>query len=159
MAALNPANGPIPKPRKKAKTTGLSRGGRKPKEAGRRYERKFADQYGFRRQVGSGAFGPHNPDLLGDVIGDIGHLKLLFENKSWDKVDGRGEKVVSFPVALLTKISKEAELLGRIPIFIYHVKGASDEWAVVKYEWLHDTLMQLTQQIAELEAQILLDDS
>lgn len=147
---------PAPKPKKKIKSApkGLSRGGKKPKEAGRRYEKKFADQYGFKRVLGSGAFGAMDPMLNGDVSGEIGRLKLLFEAKSWDKVDGRGEKVVSFPAALLAKIAKEAELLGRAPIFLYHIKGDTEEWAVVKYSWLHETLTSLWQQIEELERQL-----
>jgi hypothetical protein len=132
----------------------MSRGGKKPKEAGRRYEKSFADRYGYRRQVGSGAFGGVDPTLLGDVVGEIGRLKFLFETKSWDKVDGRGEKVVTFPVALLHKIAKEAELLQKIPIFVYHVKGASDEWAVVKWDWFHNLLTGLMQEIAEYEGQL-----
>lgn len=151
---------PVPKPQKKIKAPpkGLRRGGRKPKEAGRRYEKKFADTYGFKRVLGSGAFGSQDPTLNGDVSGEIGRLKLLFEAKSWDKVDGRGEKVISFPAALLAKIAKEAELLGRAPIFIYHLKGSTDEWAVVKYEWLHETLTSLWNQIEELERQLEQDD-
>lgn len=155
--ALNPATGPIPKPRKKVKKSyqGLSRGGKKPREAGRRYEKSFAEKYGYRRQVGSGAFAGVDPSLSGDVVGEIGRLKFLFELKSWDRVDGRGEKVVTFSVSLLDKIQKEAELLGKLPIFVYHVKGSSDEWAVVKYDWLHDTLTMLLQENADLEAQII----
>ena len=152
---------PVPKPPKKIKkpASGLGRspfkrGGKKPKEAGRRYEKSFADKYGYRRQVGSGAFGAVDPMLLGDVVGEIGRLKLLFETKSWDKVDGRGEKVVSFPASLLDKISAEAALLGRTPIFIYHIKGASDEWAVVRYDWLHNTLTSLIKTIEEMEDEL-----
>lgn len=143
---------PVPKPAKKEKKAPkpMSRGGKKPKEAGRRYEKSFADRYGYRRQVGSGAFGSVDPTLLGDVVGEIGRLKLLFETKSWDKVDGRGQKVVTFPVSLLTKIAKEAELLGKAPVFVYHVKGASDEWAVVKWDWFHNLLTDLFREIEEL---------
>lgn len=150
---------PVPKPKKKVKAPPKPmRGGRKPKEAGRRYEKKFADKYGFKRVLGSGAFGAMDPMLNGDVSGEIGRLKILFEAKSWDKVDGRGEKVVSFSAALLDKIAKEAELLGRAPIFIYHIKNSTDEWAVVKYDWLHETLTNLMNQIDELERQLLDND-
>lgn len=140
MASIRPSNGPIPKPRKREKSTPkpMSRGGRKPKEAGRAYESRFAKKYDYHRQVGSGAFASEDPTLAGDVVADIGTLKLLIETKSWDKIDGRGEKTVTFPVALLDKISAEARLLMREPIFLYHVKGASNEWAVIEYEWLHD---------------------
>jgi len=156
MVSINPANGPIPKPKKRPKKTqaGLRRGGKKPKEAGRRYEKSFADKYGMRRQVGSGAFGSVDPLLVGDVIGEIGRLKLLFEAKSWDKVDGRGEKVVTFSKALLDKISKEAQLLGRAPIFLYHIKGESDEWAVVRYDWLHDLITKWEEEIINLAEQL-----
>lgn len=156
MVAINPANGPIPKPTKRPKRprNALSRGGKKPKEAGRRYEKSFADKYGFKRQLGSGAFGATDPALQGDVIGNIGPIGLLVEAKSWNKVDGRGEKVVSFPVSLLDKISKEAAQLGRAPIFLYHVKNASDEWAVVRFDWLFDTIKELTDQNAMLTEQL-----
>lgn len=150
MVSINPANGPIPKPPKKVKVAGVRRGGKKPKEAGRRYEKSFADRYGFHRQVGSGAFGVSDPMLVGDVKGEIGTKKLLFECKSWDKVSGRGEKIVSFPIALLTKISKEAELLGRAPVFIYHPKNSTDEWAVVSFKWLYDLIRDYERQIEEL---------
>lgn len=157
MPAINPYTGPNPKPKKKLKkpSVGLQRGGKKPREAGRRYEKSFAEKFGYRRVVGSGAFAGVDPTLSGDVVGEIGRLKILFELKSWDRVDGRGEKVVTFSVNLLDKIQKEAELLERIPIFIYHVKGSSDEWAVVNYQWLHDTLTMLIQENADLEAQVL----
>lgn len=151
MVSINPAKGPIPKPKKILK----QKGGRKPKETGRRYEKHFADKFGYHRQVGSGAFGAVDPTLLGDVTGEIGRLRLLFETKSWDKVDGRGEKVVTFSVSLLNKIAKEAELLERVPVFIYHVKGSTDEWAVVKWDWFHTILTGLMQEIAELEEQVL----
>lgn len=151
MVSINPADGPIPKPAKKVKNPRpLGRGGRKPKEAGRRYEKAFADKYGFQRQVGSGAFGVVDPLLLGDVKGEIGSRKLLLECKSWEKVSGRGEKVVSFPAALLDKIAKEAELLGRSPVFIYHIKNSTDEWAVVKFSWLYELIEDYERQIEEL---------
>lgn len=154
--------GPIlkPTPKPKKAPTGLARGGKKPKEAGRRYERHFADKYDMHRQVGSGAFGVVDPSLVGDITGEIGRLKLLFEAKSWHQVDGRGEKIVTFPVSLLDKISKEAVSIGRIPLFVYHPKGSSDEWAVVKYSWLHDVLKEQEDMIAQLTLQIteLLDD-
>lgn len=148
--------GPIlkPTPKPKKAPTGLARGGKKPKEAGRRYERHFADKYDMHRQVGSGAFGVVDPSLVGDITGEIGRLKLLFEAKSWHQVDGRGEKVVTFSVALLDKIAREAEQLGRVPLFIYHVKGATDEWAVIKYDWLHEILGNLENEIAELTLQL-----
>lgn len=148
-------DGPIrkPTPKKKKSPTGLRRGGKKPKEAGRRYEARFAEKYGMRRQVGSGAFGVADPLLVGDIIGEIGRLRLLFEAKSWDKVDGRGEKVVSFSKSLLDKISREAEVLGREPIFIYHIKNDPTEWAVVRYDWLQQLIEKW-----ETEIKALIDD-
>lgn len=144
-------DGPIDKPKPKEKKPRKPlRGGRKPKEAGRRYEARFAERYGMRRQVGSGAFGVADPTLVGDVVGEIGRLKLLFEAKSWDKVDGRGEKVVSFSKSLLDKINREAELLGREPIFIYHIKNDTTEWAVVKYNWLHELIKKWESEIKAL---------
>lgn len=118
----------------------MARGGRRPKEAGRRYEHAFAGKYDYKRIVGSGAFAAEDPLLSGDVAAEIGELKLLFEAKSWHQVNGRGEKIVAFHVSLLDKISREAKLQMREPIFIYHMKGASNEWAVVEYEWLHDLI-------------------
>lgn len=146
----------VPKPPKREKKPGrgLQRGGAKPKEAGRRYEHSFAKRFGFQRQVGSGAFGVADPMLQGDIKGEIGRLKLLFEAKSWDKRDSKGEKTVTFPAALLDKIAKEAEVLGRDPIFIYHVKGSGDEWAVVKYDWLHALIARWEQEIYDLTAQL-----
>lgn len=137
-------DGPIrkPTPKKKKPRKALGSGGRKPKEAGRRYEKSFAEKYGHRTQLGSGAFGAVDPSLVGDVLGEIGRLKLAFETKSWDKVDGKGEKVVSFHKSLLDKIEREAELLGRAPIFIYHIKNDTNEWAVVKYSWLQSLIEQ-----------------
>lgn len=144
MGSIRPAKGPIPKPIKKPKKPAkpLARGGRKPREAGRRYEHAFADKYALRRVLGSGAFAAQDPTLSGDIVGEIGRLRVLFEAKSWGQLDGRGEKVVSFPVAFLEKIAKEAKLLQREPIFIYHVKGASNEWAVVEYSWLHELILR-----------------
>lgn len=152
MVSINPASGPIEKPRKKPKKapTGLRRGGRKPKEAGKRYERSFADKYDFRRQVGSGAFGVSDPMLVGDVVGEIGRLRMLFEAKSWEKFDARGEKVVTFQKDLLEKISREAQILGREPIFLYHYKGDTEEWAVVRYDWLHDLVKRWEEEILRM---------
>ena len=93
--------------------------------------------------------------LLGDVVGEIGRLRLLFELKSWTVVEGRGEKTVTFPLSLLEKIASEAEVLGRVPVFVYHVKNASNEWAVVEYSWLHKTISYYEETIAALEEQLL----
>jgi hypothetical protein len=149
----------VPKPPKRVKkvppggshqVNSLNRGGRKPKAAGGRYEHAFAKKFGFRRVVGSGAFGHVDPTLKGDVLGEIGRLKLAFETKSWEQYDGRGKKTVSFSVALLDKIAAEAKILGREPIFVYHVKGASNEWAVLEYQWLHDLITRYEKEIMEL---------
>src|SRR6266853_6246805 len=97
--ALNPATQPIPKPQKKIKNkVPMKRGGTRPSEAGRRYEKEFADKYGFHRQVGSGAFAAADMMLQGDITGEIGRLRLLFESKAWNMMNGKGEKIVSFPL-------------------------------------------------------------
>lgn len=154
---IKPISKPPPrekKPRKPLRRTPMARGGRKPKEAGRRYERDFSNKYGFQRQVGSGAFGKLDPMLVGDVAGAIGKLKFLFELKSLEQYNGRGERTVSFPKAWLDKINLEAKSVGRLPVFIYHLKGAPEEWAVIRYDVLYAILTELEEQIAALEEQL-----
>lgn len=146
---------PKPKPKVKKPKPSFQRGGRKPKDAGRRYEASFAKKYAMTRVVGSGAFGAVDPTLHGDVSGAIGRKQYLIETKSYDRVDGRGEKIVTFPVAFLDKISKEAQVMGKIPLFIYHVKNSSEEWAVVRFDWLYETLSALETEIAELTLQVM----
>lgn len=156
-----------PKPPKKEKKprSPLSYGGKKPKEAGRRYELSFAKRYDepdgprshtgkplihFRRRPGSGAF----LELKGDILGDLVQLKLLFEAKSWHKMDGRGEKTVTFPASLLYKLDEEAKTEDRVPMFIYHIKNDSEEWAVIRYSWLHDKIRTYELAIRELTEQL-----
>jgi hypothetical protein len=149
--AINPARGPILKPLKKIKEKKpLKRGGAKPKEAGRRFEREFADRHDMRRVVGSGAFGQIDPMLQGDIVGEIGRLRLLMEAKSWNKVDGQGQKTVTFPLNLMDKIKKEAESLGREPILIFHPKNTNVELAIVPYSWLHNLISRWESEIKTL---------
>lgn len=143
---------PIPKPTPKPKKApvGLRRGGRKPKDAGRRYEHSFANKHGYKRIVGSGAFGALDPMLLGDVSGEIGRVKFLAELKSYNRVDGRGSKVISFPVSILEKIKNEAILVNRVPLLIYHVKGATNEWAILDFDDLKSLIEGYEQEIERL---------
>ena len=162
MTALLPADGAIPKPTRIPKDSprGLSRGGKRPKEAGRRFEARFAKKYDdpplvkFRRQVGSGAFGKVDPGLLADVLGDIGSLLLAFEVKSWDRHDARGQKVLTIPSSVLYKLDLEAKTLNRHPVLIAHLKGDEEEWAVCRYSWLHSVLKELQRQVVALNAQV-----
>jgi hypothetical protein len=165
MVALNPGATAKPEKREKAPRVGLRSGGRKSKDAGRSYEQRFARRYDepdgptdakgkplvhFKRVPGSGAF----VELKGDVLAEIVALNLAFELKSWNKVDGRGEKTVTFPASYLAKIEQEASVLNRHPIFIYHIKGDSEEWAVVKYSWLHSKFREYELQIRALTEQL-----
>ena len=143
-----------PTPKQKKPRVGLRRAGTKPKEAGRRAERAFANKYNFQRQIGSGAFGKVDPLLVGDVSGNIGRLKFLFELKALEQYNGRGERTVAFPRSWLEKINIEAKSLGRIPMFIYHFKGSNEDWAVIRYDVLHAILAEQEKQIAELDAQL-----
>ena len=165
MVALNPGATAKPEKREKAPRVGLRSGGRKSKDAGRRYEQRFAQKYDepdgptsasgkplvhYKRVPGSGAF----VELKGDVLAEIGTLAIAFELKSWNKVDGRGEKTVTFPTSLLDKIDAEAKTLNRVPILIYHPKGSEEEWAVVRYSWLHERFREYELQIHALTEQL-----
>lgn len=169
MVVLQPGAPPKPTKQPKEPKRGFQRGGRKPKDAGRRYEHRFATKFNepdgptdekgkqlihFRRQVGSGAFGKADPGLKGDILGDIVRLRLAFEAKSWDKINGRGEKTVTFPADFLYKIDEEAKTLNRDPIFVYHIKGDEEEWAVVRYSWLHEKLREYELYVYQLEHQL-----
>ena len=136
--------GPILKPTPKPK------GGRKPKNAGRRYERVFADKYGGKRVVGSGAFGVVDPVLVGDVAVRVGELDMLMELKSLNQLNGRGERIVSFPLSWIEKIDREARSIGKIPGFIYHPKGSSDEYIVLNFAWFKELMEDYKRQIDEL---------
>lgn len=158
---------PAPKPTKKEKKprSPLSFGGKKPKEAGRRYELSFSKKYDepdgptwpsgkpmiyVRRRPGSGAF----VELKGDILADIVKLRIMFEAKSWAQVDGRGEKTVTFPTSLLYKLDEEAKTEDRVPMLIYHVKNDSEEWAVIRYSWLHAKLRDYELQVQSLTEQL-----
>jgi hypothetical protein len=137
--------GPILKPEPKIK------GGRKPKDAGKRYERSFSQKYGGKRVVGSGAFGLVDPTLQGDVMIKIGPLDMLLELKSLTKVDGRGQKIVNFPLAFLEKIEQEAKSIGKVPGLIYHAKGDTKEYLIVRFDFFKVLVEDYERQLEELE--------
>jgi len=154
---------PVPKPSKtpkKSKAGGLARGGKKPKEAGRRFEARVVEKYNdpplvkVKRQVGSGAFGKTDPMLLADLLIDIGRLKLAAEVKSWDKVNAKGEKTITVPAAVLYKLDAEAKVLGRDPVGILHMKGDSEEWCFIRMSWFVEKLKEYESTIINLQAQL-----
>lgn len=137
--------GPILKPEPKI------RGGKKPKEAGRRYERALAQKYGFKTVLGSGAFGAVDPTLQGDVVAKIGDLDMLLELKSLNKIDGRGEKIVNFPLSFLEKIDQEARSMNKVPGLIYHPKGSTQEYIVLRFDWFKEKIEDYMAQIEYLQ--------
>lgn len=139
-----PERGPILKPEPKI------RGGKKPREAGRRYERAFAQKYGFKTVLGSGSFGKVDPSLQGDVVATFGGIDWLLEAKSLNKIDGRGEKIVNFPLSFIEKIALEAASMNKIPGLIYHPKGSSKEYIVLDFGWFLDLVEDYKRQIDEL---------
>jgi hypothetical protein len=145
MTSIRGPEGPIDKPEPKLK------GGKKPKQAGTRYERVFVQKHGGRRVVGSGAFGYVDPSLKGDIRITIGDRDYLLESKSLNKINGRGEKIVNFPLSFLEKITKEAETTGDIPGLIYHPKGSAEEYLFVKFEWFKELVEDYVRQIKELD--------
>lgn len=145
MGSLRPATGPIPKP------TPKKRGGKSPRDSGIGFERKFVKKHGYKRVVGSGAFGLQDPMLKGDVEARIGDKDYLLETKNLNKVDGRGEKTVTFPLSFLEKITKEAEAKGRIPGLIYHPKGSSKDYLFVEFDWFKELVEDYVRQIKELQ--------
>lgn len=136
--------GPILKPEPKI------RGGKKPKDAGKRYERSFAQKYDYKRVVGSGAFGQVDANLQGDVTAKIGALDMLLELKSLNKVDGRGAKIINFPLSFLEKIELEAKSIGKIPGLVYHTKGSTQEYIVLRFDWFKQLVEDYDRQIKEL---------
>lgn len=139
-------DGPILKPPPKIK------GGKKPKDSGRRFERQIASKYGGQRVVGSGAFGPVDPMLVGDVRITVGTLKFLTEaKKRAPKVTMKGEKSITLSVDMLDKIERESLIGGEEPLLIFGVKGRSSEWAVMRWDRLHWILAEQERQINELE--------
>lgn len=136
--------GPILKPEPKI------RGGRKPKDAGKRYERSFAQKFGYKRVVGSGAFGLVDPMLQGDVMAKIGRLDMLLELKSLTKVDSRGAKTINFPLSFLEKIELEAKSIGKVPGLLYHVKGSTQEYIILRFDWFKELVEDYERQIKEL---------
>lgn len=71
----------------------MKRGGKAPRKAGIKQEGNFVNLYdGFRRVVGSGAFGNFDPTLKGDIKGEVGRKRFLLEMKAWATVNGRGKR-------------------------------------------------------------------
>ena len=102
--------------------------------------------------MGSGAFGPVDPALVGDVRLPIGTLKFLSEaKKRTPKINMKGEKSITLSVDMLDKIEREASIGGEIDILIFGVKGRSTEWAVIKWDKLYEILSEQERQIEELE--------
>lgn len=183
MVALNPSNGPIPKPekREKAPRQGLRRtrshlgaGGGKPGGVGARDERRMVNKYddytddGFvsmRRIPGSGAF----VMLKGDLKLDIGaarnpelkRFRALMENKAYERFDARGAKTVTFPLSYMEKIAEEAEPENKFPALTYHPKGESNELFVCYFEDILNYWIASEKTIAELTLQLeeALDDA
>lgn len=145
---------PIPKPPKKAprERSKLAGGGKKPREAGRRQEKAFADLYGFTRVLMSGAAGALDPTLAGDIRGEVGRKKFLLEMKAWNKVDARGEKTINLPLSILDKIRKESDNLARYGGVIYHPKGSSRYIAIFDWADFHSLLSE-QEEIIERQAQ------
>lgn len=147
MGSINPATGPIPKPESKKK------GGKKPRESGIGYEHRFAKKHGGERVIGSGAFGFVDPTLKGDIRITIGDKDYLLETKSLHTLNTRGEKIVTFELRWLEKITKEAMSQGKIPGLIIHPKGASQEYLFVRFDWFKELIGDYMRQIKELETE------
>jgi len=145
MTSIRGPEVPVPKPEPKIK------GGKKPKQAGTRYERLFTTKHGGRRVVGSGAFGLVDPALKGDIRIRIGDRDYLLEAKSLNKINGRGEKIVNFPLSFLEKITLEAQTTGDIPGLVYHPRGSREEYLVVKFEFFKELIEDYVRQIKSLQ--------
>ena len=174
MVALQPGAPPKPQKRPKSPPTGLRRGGAKPRESGRRYEASLRDatiaryeedypgMVAMERVIGSGAFGKVDATLKGDLRLGIGperredakRLRALLEAKTWDQVDGRGEKTVTFSLSLIDKIIEEAAVLNRVPGFVYHPKNTSRHILCIDYFYVLDILVDQEAQITALTEQL-----
>ena len=130
----------------------MKRGGRKPKEAGRRQEREFANKYeGFERVIMSGAAGIYDPLLKGDIRGRIGRKKYLLEMKAWDKVDGQGEKTINVPLSVLDKVRKEGETENRYAGVVFHPKNTSRYVAIFDWDEFFNFMTEQEEYIERLE--------
>jgi hypothetical protein len=149
-----------PKPPKKGltrktplKRTGIKRGGRKPKDAGRRQEREFANKYEeFTRVVGSGAFGNFDPVLKGDLKGRIGRKPFLLEMKSWATVDATGAKTINLPLHVLDKVRIEGLTENQYAGVVFHPKGTTRYIAIFDWEDFYNLFKEQEEYIARLEA-------
>lgn len=165
----------VPKPTKKPKKekapkktrSSLGGGGKKPSEVGRRDEYRMTQKYdnytddnfvSMRRIPGSGAF----VMLPGDLKLDIGAAKnperkrfrALIENKAYERFDGRGEKIVTFPLSYLTKIKDEAEPEGKFSALTYHPKGETEELFVCFFEDILKYFIETERTIAAYQEQL-----
>jgi hypothetical protein len=152
----------VPKPPKKEKRqpssllrTGIKRGGRKPKDSGRRQEREFANKYEeFTRVVGSGAFGNFDPMLKGDLKGIIGRKPFLLEMKSWATVNALGEKTINIPLSVLDKVRIEGETEGRYAGVVFHPKGTSRYIAIFDWDDFYAIFKEQEEYILRLEVEL-----
>lgn len=138
--------------------TAIKRGGRKPKDSGRRQEREFANKYEeFTRVIGSGAFGNFDPLLKGDLKGFIGRKPFLLEMKSWATVDASGAKTVHIPLSVLDKVRLEGETEGQYAGVVFHPKGTNRYIAIFDWDDFYKVFKEQEEYIARLEAE--LDDA
>ncbi len=153
--------GPIPKPKKKEKKpttilrrTGIKRGGKAPRKAGIKQEANFRDKYeGFVRVVGSGAFGAYDPNLRGDLKGQVGRKKFLLEMKAWTTVNAKGEKTINIPLSVLDKIRQEAdyEITPRHAGVIFHPMNTTRWIAIFDWDDFYNILSEQEEYILRLE--------
>lgn len=133
----------------------MKRGGRKPKKAGVRQEREFANTYeGFERVIMSGAAGVYDPLLKGDIRGIIGRNKFLLEMKAWLSVDGKGEKTINVPLSVLDKVRKEGETEGRYSGVVFHPKNTNRYIAIFDWDDFYKLLTEQEEYINRLEDEV-----
>ncbi len=133
--------------------TGIKRGGRKPKAAGLRQEREFANKYDeFTRVVGSGAFGNFDPVLKGDLKGFIGRKPFLLEMKSWATVDATGAKTINIPLHVLDKVRIEAETMNQNAGVVFHPKGTNRYIAIFDWDDFYKLFKEQEEYIERLES-------
>jgi hypothetical protein len=156
MRPMMPTLRAVPKPPKKAKKPAKRlRGGKAPRKAGIKQEGNFRDTYdGFRRVVGSGAFGNYDPTLKGDLKGEVGRKKFLLEMKAWTVINGKGEKTITVPLSVLDKIRQEAdvEIPPRHAGVIFHPMRTSRWIAIFDWDDFYNVLHEQEEYIARLEA-------
>lgn len=125
---------PDPKPEPKRK------GGKSPRAAGNRVEKKIADSLGEKRTVGSGAFKNTNKNLEGDVdIHDLeGRAYVKLEIKMTGQQNTKGEKVYSLSEKVLKQMEEEAHRAGELGALVVHYKNGKtyvvmpfDDWKIL----------------------------